>query len=52
MERAFLELPRVMIAARAVAWMIEAGVPEGVLQLLPGDGTTVGAPLVADPRIG
>jgi len=41
-----------LIAAQAVAWMRDAGVPEGVIQLLPGDGVTVGAPLTADPRIG
>jgi len=40
-----------LIAARAVALMREAGVPEGVIQLLPGDGPTVGGPLTADPRI-
>ena len=31
--------------------MHEAGIPQGALQLLPGDGATVGAALVADPRI-
>ena len=36
---------------RAAQLMREAGVPEGVLQLLPGDGAAVGAPLVSDPRI-
>ena len=41
-----------LIAARAVDWMREAGVPEGVLQLLPGDGATIGAALTRDPRIG
>ncbi|ODT07734.1 MAG: bifunctional proline dehydrogenase/L-glutamate gamma-semialdehyde dehydrogenase [Mesorhizobium sp. SCN 65-20] len=40
-----------LIAARAVEMMREAGVPEDVIQLLPGDGPTVGAPLTADPRI-
>ncbi len=40
-----------LIAARAVALMREAGVPEGVIQLLPGDGPGVGGPLTADPRI-
>ena len=40
-----------LIAARAVALLHEAGVPEDVLQLLPGDGPLVGAPLTADPRI-
>ncbi len=29
----------------------EAGVPEAVLQFLPGDGATVGAALTKDPRI-
>ncbi|WP_274628554.1 bifunctional proline dehydrogenase/L-glutamate gamma-semialdehyde dehydrogenase PutA [Arvimicrobium flavum] len=40
-----------LIAAHAVALLHEAGVPKDVLQLLPGDGPTVGAPLTADPRI-
>jgi RHH-type proline utilization regulon transcriptional repressor/proline dehydrogenase/delta 1-pyrroline-5-carboxylate dehydrogenase len=40
-----------LIAARAVALLREAGVPEDVIQLLPGDGPSVGAPLTADPRI-
>ncbi|WP_404933159.1 bifunctional proline dehydrogenase/L-glutamate gamma-semialdehyde dehydrogenase PutA [Nitratireductor sp. L15S-10] len=40
-----------LIAARAVAVMHEAGVPAQVLQLLIGDGPTVGGPLTADPRI-
>ncbi|MFQ5765977.1 MAG: aldehyde dehydrogenase family protein, partial [Rhodospirillales bacterium] len=40
-----------LIAARAVGLLHEAGVPEDVLHLLPGDGPGVGAPLVADPRI-
>lgn len=40
-----------LIAARAVALLREAGIPEDVLQLLPGDGPSVGAPLTADPRI-
>src|SRR5690606_4573124 len=38
-------------AFRAVKLMHEAGVPEDVVQLLPGDGEAVGAPLTADPRI-
>ncbi len=41
-----------LIAAMAVALLHEAGVPGDVLHLLPGDGATVGAPLVADPRVG
>jgi RHH-type transcriptional regulator, proline utilization regulon repressor / proline dehydrogenase / delta 1-pyrroline-5-carboxylate dehydrogenase len=40
-----------LIAARAVALLSEAGLPEGLLHLLPGDGPSVGAPLTADPRI-
>jgi RHH-type proline utilization regulon transcriptional repressor/proline dehydrogenase/delta 1-pyrroline-5-carboxylate dehydrogenase len=40
-----------LIAARAVELMWAAGVPKEVLQLIPGDGETVGAPLTADPRI-
>ncbi|PJK29810.1 bifunctional proline dehydrogenase/L-glutamate gamma-semialdehyde dehydrogenase PutA [Minwuia thermotolerans] len=40
-----------LIAARAVEAMHEAGVPADVLQLLPGDGPSVGAPLTADPRL-
>ncbi|MGN6467530.1 MAG: L-glutamate gamma-semialdehyde dehydrogenase, partial [Rhizobiaceae bacterium] len=40
-----------LVAARAVELMRQAGVPEDVIQLLPGDGPSVGAPLVADPRI-
>ena len=40
-----------LIAHRAVQLMREAGVPDGVLQLLPGDGVSVGAPLVASPDI-
>ncbi|TKT79126.1 bifunctional proline dehydrogenase/L-glutamate gamma-semialdehyde dehydrogenase PutA [Aquamicrobium sp. LC103] len=40
-----------LIAARAVALLHEAGIPDDVLQLLPGDGPSVGGPLTADPRI-
>ena len=40
-----------LIAARAVALMHEAGIPRDAAQLLPGAGGTVGAALVADPRI-
>ncbi|MCL5777945.1 bifunctional proline dehydrogenase/L-glutamate gamma-semialdehyde dehydrogenase PutA [Limibaculum sp. FT325] len=40
-----------LIAARAVGLMHEAGVPVSALQLLPGDGPTVGGRLAADPRI-
>ena len=41
-----------LIAARAVEWMIEAGVPEGVIQLMPGEGASIGAALTQDSRIG
>ena len=40
-----------VIAARAIELMREAGLPEAALQLLPGDGPTVGGPLTSDPRI-
>lgn len=40
-----------MIAARAVELMREAGLPEAALQLLPGDGPTVGGPLTSSPDI-
>ena len=40
-----------LIAAQAVRLFHAAGVPPAVLQLLPGAGETVGAALVADPRV-
>jgi RHH-type proline utilization regulon transcriptional repressor/proline dehydrogenase/delta 1-pyrroline-5-carboxylate dehydrogenase len=40
-----------LIAGLAIAILHRAGVPGEVLHLLPGDGPSVGAPLVADPRI-
>lgn len=40
-----------MIAAFAVQLMHQAGIPAAVVQLLPGTGEAVGAPLVADLRI-
>ncbi len=40
-----------LIAVRAIALMHEAGIPVDVIQLLPGDGATVGARLSADPRV-
>ena len=40
-----------LIATRAVELMREAGLPADALQFLPGDGSSVGAPLTADPRI-
>ncbi|SDW86932.1 L-proline dehydrogenase /delta-1-pyrroline-5-carboxylate dehydrogenase [Pseudomonas syringae] len=40
-----------LIAAQAVRLLLEAGIPEGVLQLVPGRGETVGAGLVGDERV-
>ncbi len=40
-----------LVAAAAVRALWDAGVPRGVLQLLPGPGETVGAALVADARV-
>ena len=40
-----------LIGYAAVKLMHEAGVPEAVLQFLPGDGATVGAALTRDPRV-
>jgi len=40
-----------LIAHHAVRLMHEAGVPAKVLALLPGDGKSVGAPLVASPQV-
>ena len=40
-----------LIAAQAVRILLQAGVPEGVVQLLPGLGHTVGAALVSDERV-
>ncbi|MBB1473102.1 bifunctional proline dehydrogenase/L-glutamate gamma-semialdehyde dehydrogenase PutA [Luteimonas sp. MC1782] len=40
-----------LIAHAAVELLHEAGVPPAVLQLVPGDGATVGAALTADPRV-
>lgn len=40
-----------LIAARAVELMHEAGIPTDVVQLLPGSGVNVGAPLSSDSRI-
>ena len=39
-----------LVAERVVRLFHEAGIPESVLQLLPGAGETVGAALVADPQ--
>ena len=40
-----------LIGYTAVKLMHEAGVPEAVLQFLPGDGATVGAALTKDSRV-
>ncbi|MFN4342168.1 MAG: bifunctional proline dehydrogenase/L-glutamate gamma-semialdehyde dehydrogenase PutA [Azonexus sp.] len=40
-----------LIAGQAVRLLHAAGIPRDVLQCLPGPGETVGARLVADPRI-
>ena len=40
-----------LIAARVVELFTAAGLPEGLLHLLPGSGATVGHKLVSDPRI-
>lgn len=40
-----------LMAMFAVKLMHQAGIPEGVIQLLPGSGEDIGAPLVADQRI-
>jgi RHH-type proline utilization regulon transcriptional repressor/proline dehydrogenase/delta 1-pyrroline-5-carboxylate dehydrogenase len=40
-----------LMAFVAVKILHEAGVPEEVLQFLPGDGATVGAALTSDPRV-
>jgi RHH-type proline utilization regulon transcriptional repressor/proline dehydrogenase/delta 1-pyrroline-5-carboxylate dehydrogenase len=40
-----------LLAAAAVRLFHRAGVPRAALQLLPGRGETIGAALIADPRI-
>ncbi|MCR9213384.1 MAG: bifunctional proline dehydrogenase/L-glutamate gamma-semialdehyde dehydrogenase PutA [Proteobacteria bacterium] len=40
-----------LIAARAIELMLEAGIPGNVIQLLPGEGSIIGARLVSDPGI-
>ncbi|MGL4487751.1 MAG: trifunctional transcriptional regulator/proline dehydrogenase/L-glutamate gamma-semialdehyde dehydrogenase [Yersinia sp. (in: enterobacteria)] len=40
-----------LIAAQAVRILLDAGIPLGVLQLLPGQGEAVGAALVNDSRV-
>jgi len=40
-----------LIGYYAVKLLLDAGIPNGVVQFLPGDGATVGAALTADPRV-
>ncbi|GHD44497.1 L-proline dehydrogenase /delta-1-pyrroline-5-carboxylate dehydrogenase [Marinobacter persicus] len=40
-----------LLAVRAAELMHEAGVPKAAMQLLPGDGATVGSALTSDPRV-
>lgn len=40
-----------LIGHAAVKLLQEAGIPEAVLQFLPGDGASVGAALTQDPRV-
>ena len=40
-----------LIAAQGIQILLEAGVPAGVVQLLPGRGETVGAQLTSDNRV-
>ncbi len=41
----------VLIAAKAVKLMHQAGIPDNAVQLLPGSGANIGAQLTSDPRI-
>lgn len=43
--------PTPIIAYLGVKFLLQAGVPQSALQLLPGSGTIVGAALTSDPRI-
>jgi RHH-type transcriptional regulator, proline utilization regulon repressor / proline dehydrogenase / delta 1-pyrroline-5-carboxylate dehydrogenase len=40
-----------LVGHAAVKLLHEAGIPEAVLQFVPGDGATVGAALTSDPRV-
>ncbi|MFO8212424.1 aldehyde dehydrogenase family protein, partial [Pseudomonas aeruginosa] len=40
-----------LIGYAAVKLLHDAGIPQDVLQYLPGDGATVGAALTRDPRV-
>jgi RHH-type proline utilization regulon transcriptional repressor/proline dehydrogenase/delta 1-pyrroline-5-carboxylate dehydrogenase len=41
----------ILVGYYAVKLMLEAGIPEGVIQFVPGQGSLVGKKLVADKRI-
>lgn len=40
-----------LMAYRAIELLLETGIPAGVIQLLPGRGGEIGAPLTSDDRI-
>ncbi|MEJ2763613.1 bifunctional proline dehydrogenase/L-glutamate gamma-semialdehyde dehydrogenase PutA [Photobacterium sp. MCCC 1A19761] len=40
-----------LIAHRGIELMLEAGLPAGAIQFVPGTGAVVGTPLTSDPRI-
>ncbi|XKH59186.1 bifunctional proline dehydrogenase/L-glutamate gamma-semialdehyde dehydrogenase PutA [Halomonas sediminis] len=40
-----------IVAHRVIELLYEAGMPRDVVQLLPGDGPTVGSVLTSDPRV-
>ena len=40
-----------LVAAQAVRMLLQAGIPSGAVQLLPGDGATVGDALVRNERV-
>lgn len=40
-----------LIAAKAVELLHQAAIPNNILQMLPGEGATVGQALIEDPRI-
>ncbi len=43
--------PTPIVASIGIRLMHQAGVPENVLQLVPGEGATVGVKITTDPRI-
>ena len=51
MNRWLLPAVLSLVAHAAVALLHEAGIPAAVLQLVPGDGASVGAALTRDPRV-